>query len=153
MKDVLKKVCDIARKAGKVQLMHFGKVRHVEYKGAINLVTEVDKECEALIVGELQKNFPAGIDFLHCWELGIRGHPGREGANRPSRHFPQFLISSSIKIQSSNGRSIYGNTHPIRTPPSGKSSSAPPGAIIKRGISCAIQASYTARIPQRHTTN
>jgi myo-inositol-1(or 4)-monophosphatase len=58
MNDVLTRVSDIARQAGRVQRARFGHVRHIEFKGAINLVTEVDRECEALIVSELRKSFP-----------------------------------------------------------------------------------------------
>ena len=49
---------DLARQAGKVQLSKLGKVHEVEFKGSIDIVTEVDKECEKLIVSNIKDNFP-----------------------------------------------------------------------------------------------
>jgi myo-inositol-1(or 4)-monophosphatase len=48
----------IAREAGRIQLERFGRARHIEFKGAIDIVTEVDRACEAFIVGELGRLFP-----------------------------------------------------------------------------------------------
>lgn len=103
MKDALKKVCDIARRAGKVQLEHFGKVRHVEYKGAINLVTEVDKECEKLIVGKLQENFPED-DILAEEGSGERHKTQRrwivdplDGTVNYTHSFPFFCTSIALE--------------------------------------------------------
>lgn len=48
----------IAREAGKYQVSRLNTVFKVENKGAIDLVTEVDKTCEAMIVAHLRKNFP-----------------------------------------------------------------------------------------------
>lgn len=48
----------IAREAGKYQVSRLNTAFNVEYKGEINLVTEVDKACEKMIVDYLRKNFP-----------------------------------------------------------------------------------------------
>lgn len=48
----------LARKAGEIQLKHLGRVGHITYKGPIDIVTEVDKKCEKLIVGGIKKIFP-----------------------------------------------------------------------------------------------
>lgn len=48
----------IAREAGKYQISRLNTDFNVEYKGAINLVTEVDKACEKMIVDYLRKEFP-----------------------------------------------------------------------------------------------
>ena len=49
---------DLAREAGRVQLDGLGKSHKIDYKGVINIVTEIDKKCESLIVGELQSKYP-----------------------------------------------------------------------------------------------
>ena len=47
-----------ARKAGILLKSRLGRKRKVAYKGAVNLVTEMDIFAEKIIVGEIQKCFP-----------------------------------------------------------------------------------------------
>lgn len=47
-----------ARKAGEALLKGLGRKRTVKYKGAVNLVTEMDLLSEKIIVGEIEKRFP-----------------------------------------------------------------------------------------------
>ena len=47
-----------AREAGEVLRSGFGKSHNVEYKGDVDLVTEVDEEAEHVIVEKLQGAFP-----------------------------------------------------------------------------------------------
>jgi len=56
--DLLQMVEAIARQAGAVLMEGFGNVRHIQQKGAIDLVTEFDKRSEAVIVSALQEKFP-----------------------------------------------------------------------------------------------
>ncbi|MBX7147628.1 inositol monophosphatase [bacterium] len=49
---------DAATMAGDYQITRLGTEVNVEYKGAINLVTEVDKACEKMIIERLLKEFP-----------------------------------------------------------------------------------------------
>lgn len=58
MPNPLKTAIELAKEAGRIQMDYFGRRHDVEFKGAINIVTEVDKKCEDLIVGRLQKDFP-----------------------------------------------------------------------------------------------
>ena len=48
----------IAKKAGNVLLKYLGDIKSIDYKGAFNIVTNADKESEALIVKIIQENFP-----------------------------------------------------------------------------------------------
>ncbi|MFH1830089.1 MAG: inositol monophosphatase family protein [Pseudomonadota bacterium] len=104
MRDTLKKVCDIAKRAGQVQIEHFGNVRHVAYKGAIDLVTEVDKECETLIVEELQKAFPK--DDILAEEGSGKRHDSRrrwivdplDGTVNFTHGFPFFCTSIALEV-------------------------------------------------------
>lgn len=48
----------IAREAGALLLSRFGDVRRVEKKGSIDLVTDVDRASEALVLARLRERFP-----------------------------------------------------------------------------------------------
>jgi myo-inositol-1(or 4)-monophosphatase len=56
--DLLQFTEGIARQAGAVLLEGYGNVRHVQHKGAIDLVTEFDKRSEELILSAIQREFP-----------------------------------------------------------------------------------------------
>jgi myo-inositol-1(or 4)-monophosphatase len=49
-----------AKAAGKIHKRHYGKVRDIRFKSGnqLNLVTEVDGQCEKIIFGLLKKSFP-----------------------------------------------------------------------------------------------
>ncbi|MBU4484950.1 inositol monophosphatase [bacterium] len=63
MKNYLDIAIEMVREAGQLQLDHLGKVKNLEFKGKIDIVTEVDKKCEELIVSRIQKEF-SGHDIL-----------------------------------------------------------------------------------------
>ncbi|MFI5262372.1 MAG: inositol monophosphatase family protein [Candidatus Limnocylindrales bacterium] len=51
---------DLARQAGAIQMAHYGHLTAVEAKGSRgDLVTEVDRTCEALILEAVHRTFPA----------------------------------------------------------------------------------------------
>jgi myo-inositol-1(or 4)-monophosphatase len=47
-----------ARKAGRVLQGRLGRTRRINYKGAVNLVTEMDFRAERIIVSEIRRHFP-----------------------------------------------------------------------------------------------
>lgn len=47
-----------AKKAGRILQGHLGRVKKVDYKGAVNLVTEMDLLSEKVIVAEIRKLYP-----------------------------------------------------------------------------------------------
>lgn len=49
---------EIARKAGAILREHQGKIQRIEYKGDIDIVTEVDRMSEALIREEISRRYP-----------------------------------------------------------------------------------------------
>ncbi len=49
----------ISRKAGEVLKSHYGKRQVIHYKGEIDLVTDVDRESEELIVAFIREKFPS----------------------------------------------------------------------------------------------
>ena len=103
MKDTLSFLSDLARRAGKIQLDRVGKIKRIEHKGAINLVTEVDRECEALIVGEIKRNFPKD-DILAEEGSGPRKVSGNrwivdplDGTVNFAHGFPFFCVSIALE--------------------------------------------------------
>lgn len=50
---------EIAEQAGKLLLVNFGSQLHIDYKGRIDMVTEMDMKSEKLIVDAIKKNFPS----------------------------------------------------------------------------------------------
>ncbi len=48
----------LARQAGEILRLGYEKEHQVNYKGAIDLVTEVDHQSEDLLLGEIQRLFP-----------------------------------------------------------------------------------------------
>ena len=96
---------DVAREAGALLKANFGKTQNVDYKGRINLVTEMDRKSEALIVDRLQKSFP-GDDV---W--AEEGGGGRTGADRVwvvdpldgttnyAHEYPVFSVSIALQVE------------------------------------------------------
>lgn len=95
----------IAREAGRHQLARLGAERHIEYKGAIDLVTEVDRECEQLICDELVRCFPG--DGILAEERGMgRGSAPRrwivdplDGTVNYAHRFPFFCCSIALEVE------------------------------------------------------
>lgn len=58
MKDFLEIAKQAALASGEIQMQHYRREKQIEFKGEINLVTQVDKMCERQIVSMLQGAFP-----------------------------------------------------------------------------------------------
>lgn len=58
MPDQYELIQDIAKQAGDCQMAYLGNISSIEYKGSIDIVTDVDKRCEELIVNAITKSFP-----------------------------------------------------------------------------------------------
>ncbi|PIR26740.1 MAG: inositol monophosphatase [Deltaproteobacteria bacterium CG_4_10_14_0_2_um_filter_43_8] len=105
MQEFLSCAVELAKQAGKIQLDSLKKDHHIEYKGAINLVTEVDKKCEALIVGTLAKHFPHH-DILAEEGSGKRKQSEYrwiidplDGTINYAHQFPFFCVSIALEFQ------------------------------------------------------
>lgn len=57
MQPTLQDLVDIAQQAGGILRSGFGKQHHIEFKGEIDLVTEIDHQSEEYILGELAARF------------------------------------------------------------------------------------------------
>ena len=58
MSEILQMAEVIVRQAGAVLKEGYGNVRHIQQKGAIDLVTEFDVRSEEIIISSIQKEFP-----------------------------------------------------------------------------------------------
>ena len=93
---------DVAREAGALLRENFGRVHEVEFKGRINLVTEMDRRSERLIVDRLRAAFP-GDDILA--EEGSGGSRGGsrvwvvdplDGTTNYAHEYPVFSVSIAL---------------------------------------------------------
>ena len=78
--------------------------KEIDYKGAINLVTSVDRESERRIVEILQRNFPThsilaeeetnlvGVERDHCWIIDPL-----DGTTNFAHGYPQFCVSIALE--------------------------------------------------------
>ncbi|MFO7866121.1 MAG: inositol monophosphatase family protein [Candidatus Aminicenantes bacterium] len=101
--DTLEAAIETARKAGNLLNRRRGKKRKISYKGAVDLITDVDKESQSLIAGHLQRIFPSH-DVLAEEEL--TSEKGSEflwlvdpldGTTNYAHGFPVFCISIALE--------------------------------------------------------
>ena len=89
----------LARKAGAILRDGYSKEHQVNYKGVIDLVTEVDHQSEAFLLGEVRRDFPDHHIFAE--ESGIiRGNDEHvwyidplDGTVNYAHHIPIFCVS------------------------------------------------------------
>lgn len=93
----------LARKAGRILQGHLGKVKKVVYKGAVNLVTEMDLLSEKIIVSEIRKKYPnhsilaeekthQQIDAEYRWVIDPL-----DGTTNYSHGFPVYCVSIGLE--------------------------------------------------------
>jgi myo-inositol-1(or 4)-monophosphatase len=91
-----------ARKAGDVLKSRLGKKRQIGFKGAINLVTEMDILAEKIIVAEIQKNFPDHNILAEEKTAKNQYSPFRwiidplDGTTNYAHGFPIFCVSIAL---------------------------------------------------------
>jgi myo-inositol-1(or 4)-monophosphatase len=99
MTPTLSEIERLAREAGAILRAGYSKEHQVNYKGVIDLVTEVDHESEAFLLGEIQGKFPdhhifaeeSGIiqgDDDHIWYVDPL-----DGTVNYAHHIPIFTVS------------------------------------------------------------
>ncbi|MBI2083740.1 MAG: inositol monophosphatase [Deltaproteobacteria bacterium] len=108
----LKFAVRIAQESGRIQMASYGRVKKIRFKGEINLVTEVDKRCEAMIIKNIRKNFP-DHDIL-AEESGKARESGSDykwiidpldGTTNYSHSYPLFCTSIGLEYR---GKVIVG---------------------------------------------
>jgi myo-inositol-1(or 4)-monophosphatase len=92
-----------ARKAGQVLQGCLGRTRRVDYKGAVNLVTEMDFRSERIIVSEIRKHYPEH-GFLAEEKVQERtGSPYRwvidplDGTTNYAHGLPVYCVSIALE--------------------------------------------------------
>lgn len=118
MKPTLSYIEVLALKAGAILRDGYSKEHQVDYKGVIDLVTEVDHQSEAFLLGEVQRDFPshhifseeAGVihgDNEHVWYIDPL-----DGTVNYAHHVPIFSVSIAY---ASRGRLELGVVYdPLR---------------------------------------
>lgn len=93
-----------ARLAGDFLRQNFGKPLHIDFKGPINPVTEVDRQAQTLIINTLQKAFPTygvlseeGLDNL------VSGQPRwiidpLDGTTNYAHGYRLFAVSIALEV-------------------------------------------------------
>lgn len=104
MKGYLARATELAREAGALQRSRIWQPFGIEYKGEIDLVTEVDRACEELLVNGLRGSFPEH-DFLAEENLyDNRGSSHKwiidplDGTTNFAHGFPWFAVSIALEI-------------------------------------------------------
>jgi myo-inositol-1(or 4)-monophosphatase len=100
----MERAVEIAREAGARVREHFGRVRSVEFKGAVDPVTEADTETEDLILDRLRATFPEHrilAEESGGEEWGAPGPPiwlvdPIDGTNNFAHSFPHVGISLAL---------------------------------------------------------
>lgn len=108
------KAQQLATEAGQYQRSRLWTPLNIEHKGDIDLVTEVDRKSEELLVGGLQRAFPEH-DFLA--EENIYPDRGKshkwiidplDGTTNFTHGFPWFAVSMALKVE---GKIVLGVIH------------------------------------------
>ncbi|NLB35241.1 MAG: inositol monophosphatase [Elusimicrobia bacterium] len=103
IKNYAEAAAEIAQKAGDLLLKEFGGEREITHKGKIDLVTEMDKKSEDLILDYINKNFPD--DNVLSEEDGASGTGGGnrwivdplDGTTNYAHGFPFFATSIAVE--------------------------------------------------------
>ena len=110
---------EAANAAGAIVRENWQQPKRIDYKGAIDLVTSVDRECERQIVDVIRRNFP-DHSILAEEETDVDGAQNHyrwiidplDGTTNFVHSYPQFSVSIALE---QNGRVIVGLVYdPIR---------------------------------------
>jgi len=107
-----------AHEGGAVLMKYFGKIKSVNYKGEIDLVTEADKEAELTIVSIIKAAYPH--HRILAEETGESGSASSckwiidplDGTTNYAHGYPCFCISIAVELE---GKILYGVIYdPVR---------------------------------------
>ncbi len=106
--DKIKKVAEeMAREAGEYAIKHIDKVAQVSHKGGYNnLVTDVDKKCESVIINRINKEFPSHSILAeesgdHASKSSVKWFVDPlDGTTNYAHAFPVFCTSIGVAFDS-----------------------------------------------------
>lgn len=112
MQPTLSYIENLAREAGAILRAGYEKEHQVNYKGVIDLVTEVDHQSEAFLLGKIQKDFPDHHIFSeesgiiqgsneHVWYVDPL-----DGTVNYAHNIPIFCVSIAYAAQRSTSASL-----------------------------------------------
>lgn len=98
---------DVAMKAGKYAFKHMGKLKTISCKdeGYTNLVTDVDKECEKIIIEYINKKFPSHSILAEESGEHSAGSAFKwiidpiDGTTNYAHGFPVFCVSIGVALE------------------------------------------------------
>ena len=105
MKEYLRVAEEAARRAGELQLQRLGGDFRVSHKGVIDLVTEVDRESESLIVDILRSAFPESDIIAEENDYGERKSDiawiidPLDGTTNFAHRLPWFCVSIALEVE------------------------------------------------------
>ena len=109
--DIKRLAIESARKAGGILKENLGRRKSVEFKGAIDLVTEVDRLSEDFIVGEIERAFPGHGILAEESAEKVKASPYKwiidplDGTTNFSHGFPFFCVSIAFE---EHGKVVLG---------------------------------------------
>jgi myo-inositol-1(or 4)-monophosphatase len=95
----------LAREAGAIQQSRFGCPNDIEYKGSVDLVTSVDRRCEAAITGRIRDRFPDHDMVSEESESPLTGSPFRwhvdplDGTTNYVHGYPCFSVAIALEVE------------------------------------------------------
>jgi len=104
MQPTLSYIEELARKSGEILHKGYDTEHQVDYKGVIDLVTEVDRESEEYLLGEVRRDFPSHHIFSeesgviegnddHIWYIDPL-----DGTVNYAHHIPIFCVSVAYAL-------------------------------------------------------
>ena len=108
---LLETAIEAARRAGEIQLRGLRDERKIEFKGEIDLVTEVDRACERTILEILKGRFPQHDVITEESPMPLSGSPYRwivdplDGTVNYTHCYPVFAVSIALELE---GRLLLG---------------------------------------------
>ena len=111
MRDYVGTAVEAAKLGGEILKQSYGRDKKIEYKGEVDLVTEVDKQSEKVIVDFLTSRFPQhsilaeeGTDIFRPSEFRWLIDP-LDGTTNYAHNYPIFCVSVALE---KNGEVIAG---------------------------------------------
>lgn len=105
MQPTVSYVENLARKAGAILHAGYDTEHQIGYKGVIDLVTEVDHQSEAFLLGEIRKDFPDHHIFseesgiIHGTDEHVWYVDPLDGTVNYAHHIPIFCVSIAYAYQ------------------------------------------------------
>jgi myo-inositol-1(or 4)-monophosphatase len=103
--DILDFAIQLALESGRIQKKHFRGDFAVRHKGEINLVTDVDLECQARIIGLIQESFPEDEIIAEEQQNTFHSSKNRwiidpiDGTTNYAHGYPFFCTSIAYEAQ------------------------------------------------------